>query len=61
MLAFAYFVEGVMRGYAESGSGSACGWTQALMASVFIAAAAYYARDAHRLPAAQVAALPGRS
>lgn len=50
MLAFAYFVEGVMRGYADVGYGSACGWSQALLATVFIAAAAYYARDAHRLP-----------
>ncbi|MFN7753751.1 MAG: DUF2069 domain-containing protein [Pseudomonadota bacterium] len=61
MLAFAYFVEGVMRGYAESGIGSACGWSQALIASAFIASAAYYARDAHRLPAARVAASPGRN
>ena len=52
MLALAYFVEGVMRGYAETGAGSACGWSQALLAAVFIAAAAFYARDAHRLPAA---------
>ena len=51
MLALAYFVEGVMRGYAEAGAGAACGWAQALLSATFIAAAAYYARDAHRLPA----------
>ncbi len=48
MLVLVYFVEGIMRGYADGGPGSAAGWTQALLATVFIVSAAYYARDAHR-------------
>ena len=48
MLVLAYFVEGVMRGYADGGASAAAGWTQALLAVVFIVSAAYYARDAHR-------------
>jgi uncharacterized membrane protein len=48
MLVLAYFVEGVMRGYADGGTSAAAGWTQALLAVVFIVSAAYYARDAHR-------------
>lgn len=50
MLVLAYFVEGVMRGYADGGAGSAAGWGQAALAVVFIVAAAYYARDVHRQP-----------
>ena len=49
MLVLAYFVEGVMRGYADGGASAAAGWSQAALAIVFIAAAAYYARDAHRI------------
>lgn len=48
MLVLAYFVEGVMRGYADGGASAAAGWTQALLAVLFIVSAAYYARDAHR-------------
>jgi len=49
MLALAYFVEGVMRGYADSGNGAVAGWSQAALAVMFIAAASYYARDSRRL------------
>lgn len=49
MLVLAYFVEGVMRGYGDSGNGSVAGWTQAVLAVLFILAAAYYARDSRRL------------
>ena len=49
MLALAYFVEGVMRGYADSGNGAIAAWSQAALAVVFIAAASYYARDSRRL------------
>jgi len=48
MLVLAYFVEGVMRGYADGGASAVAGWSQAALAIVFIVAAAYYARDAHR-------------
>ncbi len=48
MLVLAYFVEGVMRGYADGGASAAAGWSQAALATVFIVASAYYARDAHR-------------
>ena len=48
MLVLAYFVEGVMRGYADGGVRAAAGWSQAALAMVVIVAAAYYARDAHR-------------
>jgi len=48
MLVLAYFIEGVMRGYSDGGASGAAGWSQALLAVVFIVAAAFYARDAHR-------------
>ncbi|MFN7425889.1 MAG: DUF2069 domain-containing protein [bacterium] len=48
MLVLVYFVEGVMRGYADGGASAVAGWSQAALAIVFIVAAAYYARDAHR-------------
>ena len=49
MLVLAYFVEGVMRGYADAGSSTLAGWSQAGLAVVFIGAASYYARDSRRL------------
>jgi len=52
MLALAYFVEGVMRGYADGGNVAVAGWSQAALAVVFIAAASYYARDSRRLQSA---------
>jgi uncharacterized membrane protein len=48
MLVLAYFVEGVMRGYADGGASAAAGWLQALLSTVFIVSAAYYARDVRR-------------
>jgi len=49
MLILAYFVEGVMRGYGDSGNGSVAGWSQAALSVLFIVAAAFYARDSRRL------------
>lgn len=49
MLVLAYFVEGVMRGYADGGSVAGAAWTQAVLATAFILSAAYYARDQPRL------------
>ncbi len=49
MLVLAYFVEGVMRGYGDSGAASLAGWSQAVLAGTFVFAAAFYARDAHRV------------
>jgi uncharacterized membrane protein len=51
MLVLGYFVEGVMRGYGAAGAGAVAGWGQAALACVFIVAAAYYARDGHRVGA----------
>lgn len=48
MLVLAYFVEGVMRGYADGAASSVAGWSQAALSVTFIVAAAYYARDVHR-------------
>jgi len=48
MLVLAYFVEGVMRGYADAGASAAAGWCQAGLAVAFIVAAAYYAREVQR-------------
>ena len=44
MLILAYFAEGVMRAFAETGTGAALALAEALLSLVFFVSAAFYAR-----------------